>query len=177
MLSGSSTSGANIAVGTGSIVMVSTFYSELVQALFDLRWLVLFIVLLVFTDFWSGLCASVKVRGEDFRISRALRRTVAKFLEYVSYIVFGMVLSKAILMPFGIGNNTTGGALGGILALLIEADSIYGHICDLHGIKDRVSVKRMIVAYLKRKDADVGGAVEDGMRGGDGGGDGVDGGG
>lgn len=158
-----STSGGSIAVNAGGVVVAGALYAELIQVLYDLRWAVLFIMVLVFTDFWSGLTASVKVRREDFRLSRALRRTVVKFLEYINFIIFGLVLSKACLIPFGIGDNNTGGAIGACLAMLIEFDSIYGHICDLHGIKNRISVKRFFVAWLKRKNEDAGEALEEAL--------------
>lgn len=158
-----STSGGSIAVNAGGVVVAGALYAELIQVLYDLRWAVLFIMVLVFTDFWSGLTASVKVRKEDFRLSRALRRTVVKFLEYINFIIFGLVLSKACLIPFGIGDNNTGGAIGACLAMLIEFDSIYGHICDLHGIKNRISVKRFFVAWLKRKNEDAGEALEEAL--------------
>lgn len=55
-----STSNANPLVTTSGAIIGGTFYAELIQVLFDLRWLVLFIIALVFTDFCSGLTASVK---------------------------------------------------------------------------------------------------------------------
>lgn len=164
MLQSISTSQGSPLLITSGAFLAGTFYEELQQVLFDLRWLVAFIVILVFTDFWTGLTASVRVRKENFRISRALRRTIVKFLEYINFIIFGLLLSKAILEPFGIGTDVTGGAVGASAALLIEFDSIYGHICDIHGIKNRFSLKRMFVAYIKRKNEDVGEAVEEGMK-------------
>lgn len=155
-----STSNANPLVTTSGAIIGGTFYAELMQTLFDLRWLVLFIVVLVFTDFWSGLTASVKVKKQDFRLSRALRRTITKFLEYINFIIFGLLLSKAILEPFGISTDITGGAIGASAALLIEFDSICDHICDMHGIKRRISLKRIFVAWLKQKNEGVGEAVE-----------------
>lgn len=164
MLQSLSTSQGNPLLITSGALLAGTFYEELQQVLFDLRWLVAFIVILVFTDFWTGLTASVRVRKENFRLSRALRRTITKFLEYINFIIFGLLLAKAILEPFGIGTDITGGAIGASAALLIEFDSIYGHICDIHGIKSRFSIKRMFVAYIKRKNEDVGEAVEEGMK-------------
>lgn len=164
MLQSISTSQGSPLLITSGAFLAGTFYEELQQVLFDLRWLVAFIVILVFTDFWTGLTASVRVRKENFRISRALRRTIVKFLEYINFIIFGLLLAKAILEPFGIGTDITGGAIGASAALLIEFDSIYGHICDIHGIKSRFSLKRMFVAYIKRKNEDVGEAVEEGMK-------------
>lgn len=164
MLQSISTSQGSPLLITSGAFLAGTFYEELQQVLFDLRWLVAFIVILVFTDFWTGLTASVKIKKQDFRLSRALRRTITKFLEYINFIIFGLLLAKAILEPFGIGTDITGGAIGASAALLIEFDSIYGHICDIHGIKSRFSLKRMFVAYIKRKNEDVGEAVEEGMK-------------
>lgn len=164
MLQSISTSQGSPLLITSGAFLAGTFYEELQQVLFDLRWLVAFIVILVFTDFWTGLTASVRVRKENFRLSRALRRTITKFLEYINFIIFGLLLAKAILEPFGIGTDITGGAIGASAALLIEFDSIYGHICDIHDIKSRFSLKRMFIAYIKRKNEDVGEAVEEGMK-------------
>lgn len=151
-------------VGIGGAGIATLFGSELISVLFSLRWVILFIVALVITDFWSGLTASVKVRKEDFRLSRALRRTIVKFLEYINFIVFGLLLAKACLEPFGIGTDLTGGAIGAACALLIEFDSIYGHICDLHGISNRLSIKRIFVAWLKHKNEDLGEAVDEAIK-------------
>ena len=94
-----------------------------------------------------------------------LKSILALFLIlFINFIIFGLLLAKAILEPFGIGTDITGGAIGASAALLIEFDSIYGHICDIHGIKSRFSLKRMFVAYIKRKNEDVGEAVEEGMK-------------
>ena len=38
-----------------------------------------------------------------------------------------------------------------------------GHVCALHGIKNKFSVKRFIIALIKRKDKELGEAVEDAM--------------
>lgn len=161
MLQSLSTSQGSPLLITSGALLAGTFYEELQQVLFDLRWLVAFIIILVFTDFWTGLTASVRVRKENFRISRALRRTIVKFLEYINFIIFGLLLAKAILEPFGIGTDVTGGAVGACCALLIEFDSIYGHVCDIHGIHNRFSFKRIFIAYVKKKDEDIGEAIED----------------
>lgn len=162
------TSGANplVTATAGGLVLTSgEFLSEVMAALYELRWAVLFIAALVFTDLWSGLAASVRVRGEDFRVSRALRRTAAKFCEYVSFIIFALLLYKGCVAPFGYGTAAMGAGCGAAVALLIEADSIYGHVCDLHGIRNRISLKRFFVAWLKRRSADAGAALEETLDG------------
>ena len=36
-----------------------------------------------------------------------------------------------------------------------------GHVCELHGVKNRFSIKCLIIALIKKKDADMGDAVEE----------------
>ena len=45
-----------------------------------------------------------------------------------------------------------------------EVDSIVGHVCELHGVKNRFSIKRFIIALMKKKDEDIGEAVEEAMK-------------
>lgn len=152
------TSGLTIASG-------NVFYAELLNVLFSLRWAILFIIVLVATDFWSGLAASVKIKKEKFRWSRAFRRTLCKFLEYICYIILSLLLAKSILIPFGYCNETQGAAIGAALALFVEANSIYGHVCALHGIKNPISLKRVFVNWLKKKNNDLGEAIEESENG------------
>mgnify|MGYP003590208796 CR=1 FL=1 len=55
MLRTVSTSGGSPVLVTSGAMLAGTFYEELLQVLFDLRWLVLFIIVLVFTDFGAAL--------------------------------------------------------------------------------------------------------------------------
>ncbi len=148
---------------TSGLTLVSgdVFYTELLNALFSLRWAILFILLLIITDFWSGLASSVKVKKEKFRWSRAMRRTCCKFLEYICYIILALVLAKSILIPLGYCTEEQGAAIGACIALFVEANSIYGHVCALHGIMRPPSLKRIFVNWLKRKDAALGQAIEE----------------
>ena len=152
------------AVCTAIIGTVTTgpFYAELTSAVYDLRWMVLAVAVLVAVDFVSGLTASVRLKGEDFRFSRAGRRTLAKLIEYYGYLLVGVVLGKS-LEPLGLLTHTQFAAVGLCAATLFEVDSIAGHVCDLHGIKARFSVKRLFISLIKRKDKDLGEAVEDAM--------------
>lgn len=150
-----------LAATTGLAVTGNSFYAELLAVLFSLRWAILFIVVLVATDFWSGLAASVKVKKEKFRWSRAFRRTTCKFLEYICYIILAFLLAKSILIPFGWCDETQGAAIGAAIALFVEANSIYGHVCALHGVANPVSLKRIVVKYIKKKNNDLGEAIEE----------------
>lgn len=158
-----STANGTLTLQGGAVLLAASFPQEISETLYALRWAILFIILLVLTDFWSGLAASVRIRHEDFRLSRAGRRTAVKFCEYIAFIILAASLAKCILQPLGVCGTEQGGAIGASIALLLEADSIYGHVCDLHGIKSRFSLKRLIVAWLKRKDRDAGEALEDAL--------------
>lgn len=138
-------------------------HNEYLEVLYALRWPILVIFALIVTDFWSGLAASVRIRHEDFRLSRALRRTLVKTCEYIALIIFAAILTKGIFEPLFNVLPVAGGAVGAIFAVICEGDSILSHLCDLHGIKSRFSVKRFIVAYLKRKNPDAGTALEEAL--------------
>ena len=65
---------------------VYSFIGEIKGVVFELRWMLAFIVVMIVADFVLGIIDSVVKRGEDFRFSRAGRRTECKFIEYNSYL-------------------------------------------------------------------------------------------
>ena len=79
-----------------------SFIGEIKEVVFELRWMLAFIVVMIVADFVLGIIDSVVKRGEDFRFSRAGRRTVCKFIEYNSSVVVALMLGIAILQPVGI---------------------------------------------------------------------------
>lgn len=128
-----------------------TFLGEMKQVIFDLRWMFLFILILIAADFILGIIDSIIKRGEEFRFSRAGRRTMCKFIEYNSYLVLGFTFGVAVLQPAGICNYMISSIGGLCLAILFEADSIKDHVCSIHGIDNKFSIKKMIVNYLKKR--------------------------
>lgn len=138
-----------------------SFVGEIKEVVFELRWMLVFIVVMIVADFVLGIIDSVVKRGEDFRFSRAGRRTMCKFIEYNSYLVLGFMLGMAILQPVGICNYTVSAMCGLGLAIIFEFDSIMDHICVIHGIKNRVSIKRLLVGYIKKKYNAAGEIVEE----------------
>ena len=66
-----------------------SFISEIKEVVFELRWMLVFIIVMIIADFVLGIIDSVVKRGEDFRFSRAGRRTMCKFIEYNSYPATG----------------------------------------------------------------------------------------
>ena len=143
-----------------TVISANAFYSELTSAVYGLRWMILAIVVLVVTDFVAGLTASVRLKGEDFRFSRAGRRTCAKLLEYFGYLIIGVALGKG-LEPLGMFTYMQFSAVCLCFAALWEIDSIMGHVCDLHGIKAHFSIKKLLIALIKKKDKGLADAVEE----------------
>lgn len=128
-----------------------SFIGEIKEVVFELRWMLAFIIVMIVADFVLGIIDSVVKRGEDFRFSRAGRRTMCKFIEYNSYLVLGFMLGLAILQPAGICSYNISAMCGLGLAIVFEFDSIMEHICVIHGIKNKVSIKRLLVGYIKKK--------------------------
>lgn len=150
----------NMTTGTGKAFVVGTMGGEALTVLFDLRWMLVLIVVLILADFWFGVSASL-YKHEHFRFSRAGRRTCNKAVDYITYLLVGSVLGMAIFEPLGWAMHTTTAAVGLGFGCVWEIDSIVGHACELHGIRNRFSVKRFLISLIKRKDRDVGDAVED----------------
>lgn len=138
-----------------------SFVGEIKEVVFQLRWMLVFIVVMIIADFILGIIDSVVKRGEDFRFSRAGRRTMCKFIEYNSYLVLGFMFGIAILQPVGICSYTISSICGLGLAFVFEFDSIMDHVCNIHGIKNKVSIKRILVGYIKKKYATTGEIIEE----------------
>lgn len=145
------------------LITVTAFADEALGAIHDLRWMLVCIIVLIATDFWYGVADSLK-KHQEFRFSRAGRRTTAKFIEYLTYLIVGCVVGLAIFEPLGWMTHTGTAALALLLAFIWELDSIASHVCSLHRLHVRFSFKRFIISLLKAKDKAIGTAVEEGMK-------------
>lgn len=150
----------NMTTSSGKAIVVGTMGGEALLALYDLRWMLILIVVLILADFWFGVSESLH-KHEHFRFSRAGRRTCNKAVDYITYLILGSVLGLAIFEPLGWADHVVTAAVGLGLGCIWELDSIIGHVCVLHGIENKFSIKRFIIALIKKKDADIGEAVED----------------
>lgn len=119
---------------------------EFINLIYDLRWMILLAFVLVIGDFWFGISES-KYVGTPIRKSRACRRTINKFIDYILYILMGAFLGKAFGSPFGFDPIIIASIVM-ILCYGFEIDSIYGHICVLHGIKNRISIWRILILLI-----------------------------
>ena len=155
---------------------------EATTVIFDLRWMLVLSFILVCTDFWWGW-AECKMHYEcarkisdkagmdkyKFRLSRAGRRSMNKLIDYVTYLLVGAVLGLAIFEPLKISNHVVTGAVGLGLGCLFDVSSIVGHICAIHHIPKIqwnvrgifVFIGHFVAALLKRKDVDVGEALDE----------------
>lgn len=135
------------------------FTVECYAIVFDLRWMILLAFVLIIADFWFGISAS-KLQGIEIRKSRAGRRTLNKVIDYLCYIVLGAVIGKAIGEPYGLNPITVSITIM-ILCYCFEIDSIYNHICVLHGVQKRYSIWSIIWKLITFKFKDVGEAFQD----------------
>lgn len=134
-------------------------FGECTQIIYDLRWMILLAIILILSDLWFGLSAS-RVQNIVIRKSRAGRRTLNKLVDYICYILLGAVLGKAIGEPYGM-NPIVVSITVMVICYCFEIDSIYGHICEIHGIKKRYSIWRILFKLLTLKFKDVGEAFKD----------------
>jgi len=145
----------NIAIKT----MLIGFLSEWAALLYNMRWMVTLAIVLILADLWFGVSAS-RYRGEKVRKSRAGRRTFNKIVDYMCYLFIGVTIGKAIAEPYGVDPIITA-----ITAMLLcygfEIDSIYGHILELHNIKTKYSIWKLIAFILTLRFKQFTSAIED----------------
>lgn len=170
----------NTEIVTGNAVTKAAWgallLGELGQLIWDARWLLLAIVLCIAADFrygW-GECnkryQQAKETGNDtladkykWRGSRAWRRTMNKFFDYLMWVVVGMVVGKAVLEEVGM-EYMYGGVAMAAVAIGCEAASFFGHFFYLHGVVVEQKtimgfVKAFALAWARRKNPDMGEAL------------------
>lgn len=135
------------------------FTSECYAIIFDLRWMILLAFILILSDFWFGISVS-RMQGIEVRKSRAGRKTLNKIIDYLCYVLLGAVIGKAIGDPYGLNPITVSITIM-ILCYCFEIDSIYNHICELHGVKKRYSIWTILWKFITFKFKDVGEAFQD----------------
>lgn len=139
--------------------LFTTILIECTQIVFDLRWMILLGFILIVSDLWFGIRAS-KYLNVNVRKSRAGRRTLNKIIDYICYISLGAVLGKAIGEPYGLDPIVVAISVM-ILCYCFELDSIYGHICTLHGIDKKYSIWKLLWLLITFKFKDFGEAFSD----------------
>lgn len=113
---------------------------------FELRWMLMLAFVLICADFWFGISESIHL-NKPVRRSRACRRTLNKAVDYLCYILVASFLGMSFGKPMGIEPIT----LASIVLILcygFEIDSIYSHICVLHGVKKGFSIWKLLVYII-----------------------------
>lgn len=169
--------GMNTGTKAASFVL---FGNEIVSIVYDARWFLLAILLSVFADFWLGRGESKKryLKAKEhndkyimsqyrWRTSRAWRRSLNKLSDYLMWVLWGSVIGYAILTHLGI-DYIWGGFIATITAILCEASSLFSHFLYLHGVKIEKKtakgfIKAFVIALAKRKNKDIGEALEAGF--------------
>lgn len=127
-------------------VMIMPMTVEFIEMFHNLRWMIGLAMVLIIADFWFGINES-KYLHKSIRRSRACRRTFNKFIDYILYISMGALLGKAFGTPFG-WDPMVISAIVMILCYGFEIDSIYGHICVIHGIKTHISIWKILFMII-----------------------------
>ena len=134
-------------------------FGECTQIIYDLRWMILLAIILILSDLWFGISAS-RAKKIEIRKSRAGRRTLNKIIDYLCYILLGAVIGKAIGEPYGL-NPITVSITVMVLCYCFEIDSIYNHICTLHGVEKKYSIWSIFWKLITFKFKAVGEAFQD----------------
>ena len=161
-------------------VMWASIGSELLTAVYDLRYMVMLSFALIFADLWWGHASSCKkyhyaesIGNETLKYkfkwskSRAIRRTCNKMIDYLSYLVVGVFLGLAITEPMDICSHITSAIVGLLIGCGCEIASIIGHVAY---VKYDVEIEikdiwrwlgRVLVSIIKKKNSDIGEAIEE----------------
>lgn len=113
-----------------SIILRDTLYNMLPYIL-----ICLFIIVM---DLYYGVKAA-KLRGEDVRVSRAARRTLAKVFEYICWIVVGAGLTVAFRVDW-LDNAIIGTAMA-IESISLISNALYCKGYKVSGIEDTIIKK------------------------------------
>jgi len=168
----------NIAgTGTRGIGLLLTG-DGLVSVFIEAKYAIGFLLILIIADFRYGWGESnkryleAKATGDKrrmdlykWRTSRAIRKSFNKLADFVIIIALGWFAGMALLEPIGISHKF--GLFGAsVILALCELSSIFGHFFYLHGVKVEKKtisgfLKALVVAIAKRKDSDVGEAIEE----------------
>lgn len=159
-------------------VLTALFSTELVECFGEMRWMLLAIAACVVADFRYGRGESkaryklAQEKGDavlmehfKWRTSRAKRRTINKTIDYIIWMLVGMILGKGLLDPIGV-SHIWGMWAAAAIACVCEIQSIGGHFLYLRGVnieKRNINgfIKAFVVAIAKKKDEDIGESLEE----------------
>ncbi len=164
----------------GKAILWGTMGAELTTVVYDLRYMVLCSAALILADLWWGYSESkkrwyeAKVSGNEVLMekykwhkSRAIRRTMNKSVDYVTYLIVGAFFGLAIMEPLDICTHTEAAAIGLGIGCACEVASIIGHVAyvkmgvELSIVDAWKAVMRFLGRLFRIKSDEIGSAVED----------------
>lgn len=164
--------------GVGGVFTWTLFGSEAVNAVSDLRWMIVLILFLIFADYYFGTRDSkqkylIAKKNNDsdaieefrFHRSRSIRRSANKFCDYMTLLLVGCILGLAITEPFGWCSHVITSGIGLCVGIIAEIFSIIEHALSLSGIEVRHGVIRSVIwafimEFAKSKSPSIGNAIE-----------------
>lgn len=157
------------------------FGNELQNVFIDIKWVLIFVLAMIIADYRLG-CEESSMKHQEatkfgdklladkyeFRMSKARRRTINKFIDYTIYIIVGVSMGKALLTPLTIDYTWGAWVVAFLIAVFIEIPSSAGHLFYVRGVTVQKKTvrgffKAFFVALAKSKSEDVGGALEQGF--------------
>lgn len=149
------------------------FGNEAIIVIQDCRWQIMLCVIAIIADLWWAYSEhkyhvsklppeAQKKEREKWRKSKAIRKSSVKLVDYMSLLLIGMVLGLAFCEPYDIANHTQCAACGVIIGVASDLLSCIGHFCVVREITiSRKSVSKFLVAFIKKKNEDIGEALEE----------------
>lgn len=129
-----------------SNITKSAFLLSLVEIFYPLRWLFLAGIVLTICDLRFGIRAA-RYRQEEVRLSRALRRTCNKIVDYALAIILAGVLGKAFGTPLSIPLFEVFVML---LVYIIELNSCFCNFYASRGEVWRFDLKEMLFKRIAK---------------------------
>lgn len=156
--------------------------AEAIQAIQDLRWMIIACIVLIIADYRFGREESRKLHEDairqgnevlakmtEFHLSRAIRRTCNKLIDYMTLLLVFCIFGLAVTEPYGFWSHTITAGLAVIVAYVCEIASIIGHILVIKGIEKPkftwgsigLFFGRLLASFAKTKSEDLGNALDE----------------
>lgn len=143
-------------------IIIGLFGNASTVLLYEMRWWLLACLVLTIADFKFGLERSMS-EGKKFRKSTAIRRTMNKLVDYIVWILVAGMLAHAIGEPAGWSPLIIESIIMAI-AIICEVESICQNYFESRGYDYSFSFKAFFVTLLKKKNEDLGDAVDKSLK-------------
>lgn len=152
-----------------AIVLIPTIGQEAIEAIYDLRWMLITILVLMVIDTCYAYAEHVKDEHTGKKVTQwsssgALRRFGGKMGTYLSFLIIGCLIGLAFTEPTGYCSHIVTSAYGASLAIVCEVLSVCGHYLHLRNIYVTLSptkvIRSAIIAYCKAKNPTIGETLE-----------------